>query len=191
MEYGFDTDNVFAVGDSAGANLLGIYLNLMNDEKYVEKVNSYMQNKDFNDEKSETYNNIIFKPQDNLKIKAVALNCGKYSFTSEKNNAGLKDLACFLFEDNGTDEELDLIDVIPHVNEKFPPAYVMTATGDFLMKDAGKLCGRLEDIGVPFEYHFYADGEKPLGHVFHCNMRLDMASVCNDDECRFFRKYIG
>lgn len=219
--YGLDTDNVYAVGDSAGANLLAIYINLINDSSYVEKLNNYIctemnkkpdikpdikpgtpllnesvveadyiNDKDIND-KDINDNDAVFKPQENIKIKAVALNCGKYSFEVEKENKGLKDIVNFLFVNDGTAEELDLIDVIAHASEKFPPAFIMTATGDFLLKEAGKLCRRFEELGVPFEYHFYSEGENPLGHVFHCNMRLYMAHICNDEECGFFRKYIG
>ena len=28
-------------------------------------------------------------------------------------------------------------------------------------------------------------------HVFHLNMRSEDAKRCNDDECEFFRKFIG
>ena len=187
--YGFDLENVFAVGDSAGANLLGMYINLLNDENYVTVINTYIiNNKDILKEALGRKRSFI--PQRQVYVKAVALNCGKYSFASEKKNPGLKDIVSFLFVNGGNDEELDMIDIIAHLNEKFPPAYIMTCTGDFLMKEAGKLCSRLEDTDIPFEYHFYSDGENPLGHVFHCNMKLDMATACNDDECRFFRRYI-
>ena len=190
-EYGFDTENVYAVGDSAGANLLGIYINLMNDKSYVEKINNYIKENTDELGDAKTFKEMVFKPQQDIRIKAAAFNCGKYSFDSPKEKRGLKDMAGYLFENDGCNGEFDMIDVIAHINKKFPPAYIMTATGDFLMKEAGKLCNRLEDLGVSFEYHFYSDGDNPLGHVFHCNMKLDMAAVCNDDECRFFRKYIG
>ena len=35
-EYGFDTENVFAVGDSAGAHMLGLYTNLCTNPKYAK-----------------------------------------------------------------------------------------------------------------------------------------------------------
>ena len=31
---------------------------------------------------------------------------------------------------------------------------------------------------------------EPLGHVFHCNMRSEDARRCNDDECRFFKRFV-
>ncbi len=198
-KYGFDTDNVFAVGDSAGASLIGAYINLINDDEYVNRLNTY-----FADNKKKIFSKSTsieeddhdkikdFKPQKHIKIKAVGLNCGKYGFEEEKNKPGLKDLVKFLFVNEGTKEEFELLDVITNINEKFPPAFVMTCTGDFLLKEAGKLTEALADKGIPFEYHFYAHPkkEKTLGHVFHCNMRLDAAKKCNDEECDFFKKYI-
>ena len=197
--YGFDTDNVFAVGDSAGANLLCVYINLINDEEYVNRLNTYFtNNKEMVFEKSKSIEESDyayikdFKPQKHIKIKAVGLNCGKYGFEEEKKKPGLKDLVKSLFVNEGTHEEFELLDVLTNINEKFPPAFIMTCTGDFLIKEAGKLADVLEDKGVPFEYHFYSHPkrEKSLGHVFHCNMRLDSARICNDEECNFFKKHI-
>lgn len=31
--------------------------------------------------------------------------------------------------------------------------------------------------------------EHELGHVFHCNMKLPEAAVCNDEECEFFKSW--
>ena len=60
-EYGFDTENVFAVGDSAGAHMLGLYTNLCTNPKYAKVYKEKFG---------------IQTPQD-LKIRAVALNCGQ------------------------------------------------------------------------------------------------------------------
>jgi len=29
-----------------------------------------------------------------------------------------------------------------------------------------------------------------MGHVFHLNLRLEEAQVCNDDECSFFDRIV-
>ena len=48
----------------------------------------------------------------------------------------------------------------------------------------------MTEKGIPHEYHCYGTEEKPLWHVFHCDMRLEEAAICNDAECEFFRKLI-
>ena len=41
--------------------------------------------------------------------------------------------------------------------------------------------------GVPHEYRLYGTGgQKYMAHVFHLNIRLPEAEVCNTEECNFF-----
>ena len=50
---------------------------------------------------------------------------------------------------------------------------------------------KLKSAGVPVEYKYYGDEDHVLGHVFHVNMKLEEAEICNRDECDFFRSYIS
>jgi len=52
------------------------------------------------------------------------------------------------------------------------------------------LAKKFAEENVTFEMHLYGNNEKKLWHVFHCNMRLDDAKVCNEEEISFIRKYI-
>ena len=70
----------------------------------------------------------------------------------------------------------------------FPPAFIMTAPGDFLVPQAKPFYELLRSLGVPAEYHCYGDSENPLRHVFHVDIKLEQARACNDDECSFFKK---
>lgn len=170
-EYGFDTENIFAVGDSAGAQLLGLFSCLCTNEAYG--------------------NNLLpIHAPEGFRPKAVALNCGVYRIEKSKK----KDLTTKLMADylpgRGTEEELRWVSVIEHVTAAFPPAFVMTAEGDFLADQAPPFVEKLQNLGVKTEYHYYGEGEHKLGHVFHCNLRLPEAQRCNDEECAFFRIYL-
>lgn len=68
--------------------------------------------------------------------------------------------------EKGTDREIELMSPILHITKNYPPTFVMTC------------------------YRFYKWSEKTLGHVFHCDMRLDMAEKCNADECDFFGEFL-
>ncbi|MBR5093508.1 MAG: alpha/beta hydrolase [Oscillospiraceae bacterium] len=166
--YGFDTENVFAVGDSAGAQLLGLFSCLCTNEEYAKTV--------------------PVRAPEGSRPKAVALNCGVYRIEKSKK----KDLTSLLMTDylpgGGTEEELRQVSVIEHVSAAFPPAFVMTAEGDFLAAQAPPFVEKLRSLGVRAEYHYYGDSEHALGHVFHCNIRLPEAQRCNDEECAFFRR---
>lgn len=168
-EYPFDTDNVFAVGDSAGGHLLSLYRCLLDDEK--------------------TARSYGLKMLQDVRLKAVGLNCGVYDQRGAKKGM-MKTLMKDLLKGGGSDQELEEISPILHIGPSFPPAYVMTATGDFLLEQARPMYEALISKGVKAEYRCYGDEENRLPHVFHCNIKTEDAKTCNDDECDFFRKMI-
>ncbi len=173
-EYGLDSENIFAVGDSAGAHMLGLYTNLCTNPEYAKIY-------------EEKYG--IQTPQD-LKIRAVALNCGQYHFgLEEMSNEMTDNLMKELLPEGGTQEELELVNVDPYVTENFPPVYLMTAEKDFLKEQAPLLEKVLKEKKVPYTYSCYEGTKKKLEHVFHLNMKLADADRCNDAECEFFRHY--
>ena len=175
--YGFDTDNVFGVGDSAGGNILGLYSCFLTNEEYRKNfsfkvpkvVGTDGQIKDF-------------------KIKGVGLNCGAYWFINKVQPEGKNELMEDLFEKGGTLEELKLIDVMTWVNKDFPPAYIMTGSNDFLCCDALPLANVLMQKQVPFEVKFWHHPEHTCYHVFHVNCRHPLAEECNRLECEFFNR---
>jgi acetyl esterase/lipase len=167
-EYGMDTEHIFGVGDSAGAHQLGLYSNFITNPEYAKKYD--------------------FQPPKGLKIAGVALNCGAYVINLD--NPDDKTTAPIMREylpNHGTPDELDTINVVKHVTEDFPPAFVMTCTGDFLASQAPLLLKALMEKRVPHIFRFYGDSKKELGHVFHCNMKMKEAHICNQSECDFFR----
>ena len=167
--YGFDLNNVFAVGDSAGAHILSLYTSAITNPSYA-------------------MNYPFIKPK-SFKLSGVALNCGKYDMNPElETTPHMTILVKALLQGKITKEGLDLINASAHVTKDFPPAFVMTCKGDFQYKQAPFMLKALETAGVQHEYHCYGTEEQPLWHVFHCDQRLEQAAVCNDDECAFFRK---
>ena len=171
-EYGFDTQHIFAVGDSAGAHMLSMFVAACTDEAYAASIG--------------------IKTPAGFVPAGVGLNCGAYRIILPDHKTGdmMLDLTANLMEDflplKGTPEECALISPIDHVNEKWPPAFVMTAEDDFLAGDALPLVHALMEHNVEVCFHYYQSPDLKLGHVFHCNMKLDEARVCNDDECAFF-----
>jgi acetyl esterase/lipase len=169
-EYGFDTDHIFGVGDSAGAHMLSMFACALTNPKYA-KTTGFELPKDF-------------------AFKAIALNCGAFLISPE----GKQDMTTQLMGDylphGGTKEEFDLISTVNHVTEDFPPVFIMTCPGDFLNEQPMHMIPKLEKLKVPFIYRRYGDKNDDLAHVFHCNIRLKAATLCNDEECEFFRKYL-
>lgn len=169
-EYGLDTSKLFAVGDSAGAHLLGLYLCAKADPDFAAT--------------------FPFKIDRTPEVKAAALNCGIYDVRSP--DFPDKDLPVILKEflpNGGTAEELEQLSVTPHVTPGLPPLFVMTATDDFLKDQAPPLVQALCDKNVPFTFRLFASEgrEEKLYHVFHLNIRSREATACNDEECNFFK----
>ena len=170
-EYGGDPAHIFAVGDSAGAHMLGLFCNLCTNPVYAAQLE-------------------LDVPKGFAPL-AVALNCGanEIKVTGDPHDLTSALMGDFL-EHGGTERELELVSVDRHVTASFPPAFVMTCDGGFLYDQAFPLVARLRELNVPHELHVYGGIEEPLPHVFHCNMRSEEARRCNDDECRFFRRFL-
>ena len=170
-EFDFDTDNVFAVGDSAGAQILGLFCCVCTNPAFASS--------------------LPFSAPSGFRSKAVALNCGVYRV----NKGNRFDLTTQLMADylphKGSAEEIWQVSVIEHVTPAFPPAFVMTCEGDFLAEQAPPFVAMLREKGVPVEYRYFGDVEHVLGHVFHCNIRDETAQRCNAEECDYFRSFVG
>ena len=169
-EYGFDTEHVFGVGDSAGAHLLGLYTCICTNAEYAKEY--------------------AFQVPGGFVPTAVALNCGKYRMAlQEASEEQTRKVMEEFLPERGSAREQELITVLNHVTEHFPPVFLMTATGDFLKEQAPRMAKKLADCDVPFIYRLYGDKKNRLPHVFHCDMRSEDARYCNDEECSFFKGF--
>jgi acetyl esterase/lipase len=119
----------------------------------------------------------------------LALNCGVYEIRMRNANAMTKNLMKDLLPERGTAREMFLINVVPHVNQSFPPCYVMTASDDPIAGPPAqkKFVEKLRAKGVPVTEKTWGTEEAPLKHVFHLNIRMEEAVRLNDEECEFFR----
>lgn len=163
-KYGFDLDNVFAVGDSAGAHLLSLYCCLAINKEYKKEIK--IKNK-----------NLILP-------KAIGLNCGIYHFEGvllEKMKGVLK---------KGRFEKDEyLIEALDWMNERFPPTYIISSDQDFLLHQQPLLKKRLDELKIENEMKIYKSDEKEtLYHVFHLNIKSEVSKKANDKEIEFFIK---
>lgn len=168
-EHPFDLKRIFFVGDSAGANIAALYGCLCTNPDYARMFNT------------------IKLPSGFVPV-AIALNCGIYDiYNLLKENA--QEIGSILKDYLGkkhTREDLEKINVCSFINKDFPPTYLMTADNDFLKSQAPYIKEKLEEFQVKHHYKLYGVGDKEILHVFHCNVRLPEATLCNDEECSFF-----
>ena len=167
--YGFDTKNIFAVGDSAGGHLLSVYVAMLNDEAYAKHYK-------------------IDTPE-GFRFNAIALNCGLYHQEYTRKGTAAR-LLNDLLPKGWTKEDLDMLNSTGKIRQGYPPTYVMSANGDFLKGQVDFIVPELEKNKIPHVVKIYGDENNTLGHVFHVNMKLKDAALCNDEECAFFRSYM-
>ena len=159
-----DPGSLFMVGDSAGAQLVTQYCAALNNPAYAQ---------------------LLGLDPPPLPVRACALNCGLYHFDLKKDRMMAR---CYF--DGAARSYADKMDLFGNITKDFPPAFIMTSTGDFLRARAEPLAARLAELGVENELHVYGDEVTKPGHVFHCNMKDPLAARCNDEECEFFRRHM-
>lgn len=169
-EYGMDRDRIFAVGDSAGAHMLALYTCICTNPSYAK---SYS-----------------FQTPERFAPKAVGLNCGVYDiFMAINDNAmGMMKRLMKDFLGRKFNENAAKANPVSFLTNEFPPVYLMTSTGDFLLNQAPVMVEKLKELGIPYEYKIYGTKEDKLPHVFHCNIKTQDAKICNDEETSFFLK---
>lgn len=161
-QYGMDANNLFAVGDSAGAHLLSLYCAACTNPEYAGRYP------------------FSFGPTP----KAISLACGVY--TIEKGKEQDMKLMEDLLPGGPTTENLEWVDVKRWLTPAFPETFLFTCTGDFLQEQADAMQVALREKQVPHIMRFYGDSRHELGHVFHCDMRSEAGRRCNDEQCAFF-----
>ena len=159
-DHGLDPENVFAVGDSAGANGLGLYACILTNPAFAAR--------------------FPFTPPAGLKLRAIALNCGVYKVDPDPKGGGLMSV---YMPEGGTAAECESASPMNHVTEDFPPTFLMTAPQDFLKAAAAPMAALLAEKNVEHVLRFYSDEGRTLAHVFHLNIRTA-------EECAFFRAHL-
>lgn len=163
-KYGLDLNNVFVVGDSAGAQLASHYLAIWSNPEFAKLFS--------------------FQTPKQICIRAAALNCGMYTIQPSEQL-----FADYLGKRISPDDPR--LEVHPHITAAFPPSIVMTSQYDFLRSAAKPMYEFLLAAGVGAVYRLYGqEGQKYMGHVFHCNLNLAEAKQCNKDECDFFKSHM-
>ena len=175
-KFHMDINNVFVVGDSAGAQLNSHYAAIYSNPEFAAKFD--------------------FTVPSDVKIRAVALNCGMYTIgdspEKQDHTSGMNsnDLMNDYLGKARPQKLMEQIDVLGNITSAFPPAYIMTAEYDFLKENAEPMYKFLKEKGVPCDWKKYGEeGQNYMAHVFHVNMNLEEAKQCNQDEIAFFRKY--
>lgn len=164
--YYMDPQRLFLVGDSAGAQLASQYAAIASNPEYAKG----------------------FFEVPAIRIRAVGLNCGMYDVkTMLQGKIGGIEKDYF-----GAPNPIDpRYDVLGAVTASYPPAHITTAHYDFLRANAVPMYDFLREKGVDCAFKCYgSEDKKHIAHVFHVDIRNEEATLCNDEQTEFFRRYL-
>ena len=82
----------------------------------------------------------------------------------------------------------DMLKATDYIDKNYPPCYVFSSGGDFLLENLEPMVALLESKGVTCESRIY--GDKSTGHVFHVDIKTELAKKANDDQTEFMKKLI-
>lgn len=166
QRYHLDPENLFLVGDSAGAQLASQYAAIHTNPDYAALFQLKLPK---------------------VKIRALGLNCGMYNIAAQaampRKDLALDYLGKIL---PANDPRLQVLSAI---TASYPPAFITTSCHDFLRPNAQPMYELLREKGIETQWKCYGtETDESVGHVFHVNIRLPEAKQCNDDTADFFRR---
>ena len=165
-----DCSRIFMVGDSAGAQLVSQYAAMLTNPSYMAHFG-------------------LVPPGDNIKLRAVGLNCGVYDAKKQAEEPRKGISRDYLGRKLSADDPR--VDALSAITAHFPPAHITTACHDFLRDAAPPMYELLTASGVSCRMDCYGKEDDPTcGHVFHINIIREDAIRCNDEQCSFFKSYI-
>jgi len=185
-KYGFDIKHVFAVGDSAGAQILGSYMALLTNFSFEALLkrdyglclsHKILTRRQYEKLGADGCNKRLI-------VDAVALNCGVYKLDQEEK------LMYDYLENHGNTQELEYMNIVNYINNDFPDTFLMTCYGDFLIEQPKYLIEAFDRSNVLYQHKVYGSETDKLFHVFHCDIRHELAKVCNKEQCDYFKTFI-
>lgn len=166
-EYPLDPDRVFIVGDSAGAQIASQYGAIYSNPEY-EKIMG------------------IAKPP--ITLRALGLCCGTYDLKKGINEAKGRGLLREYLTGNPF-QFGKMLDVLEHITGEYPPVYMFSSHGDFLVEECGIMAEFLNGKGVLCRHKIY--GTEQTGHVFHVDMNDAFGAEANEEQVAFFREVLN
>lgn len=167
-QYHIDTRNLFVVSDSSGAQITSQYAALLTNPEFQKL--------------------FPFTPPEGLALNAIALNCGVYDAKTYILTDA--DAPIHYYVGELTEEKLEAMNTMKYITSAFPPAYVVSSNRDFLRRNAQPMYEALQALGVESRLQMFGTQERPLGHVFHLDIRCPEGIECSDNETAFFRQFI-
>lgn len=186
-KYGFDTNNVFLTGDSAGGHYTLLATSILVDPDLQK----------------------AFNVSSTLKLKGIGVNSTGFSFTNVikvpipfahfyVNQFFSEDLPYTAYRDDVRYTKMaKALNIENNKLELFPPTFISSADGDIFKTHSNRLHKHLNEKGVEniYDFRIQNDSSNPegfgLGHDFNiANPYWTISKVVNDAMCNFFKSKV-
>ena len=163
-EYGMDTERVFMMGDSAGAQLTSHYAAINSNEEFA----SYYPLR-----------------QTKIKLKGISLACGMYDIPGLITGETLNDCAMDYIGEY-KDPKNPMLDVLGAITKDYPATYIFSSPNDFLYENCEPMYRLIIERGAKAKMKIYGTKRmKNIAHVFHCNMYTKIGAKARKDQADF------
>jgi len=191
--YDFDLDNLFVVGDSAGAQLACQYAAIITNEDYATLFP--FETPDVTIRAMGLHSGVFHpvervKELDSYKLSKVGKEVRENRFNKDLLiSRGIKDVMLDYLGKDILQYEKEM-DFQSNINEHFPPVFIANSINDIVAGKKPDFANRMEDVGLKYIYKEYGHGDITLGHVFHLDIKRKKAREFNKQQIEFFREYI-
>lgn len=161
-EYRAKDEEIYAVGDSAGALILSVYAGMTVSPAYAERYS--------------------FSPPA-ATFSAIGLHSGVYDCGKGFLGPSRHTVAEWI---KGVAGAAELLCAREYVQDGYPPVFLSYSVNDPVTDASPALANLLRERGIKHEIAAYGRTDKRLGHVFHLDVRSAAACDCNRRQQAFF-----
>ncbi|MCR5741665.1 MAG: alpha/beta hydrolase [Gammaproteobacteria bacterium] len=162
--------NIYLCGDSAGGHFALILAEMFNNNALAKRFDLEVEN---------------------LKLKAVLLNCPAYDFKSFSTSAYMTDNAkLYLFGNNILNEDYaQSISPLTYIKDLKTKVFLSSCKNDLLKEHCNLLDDTLTKLNNNHVYHYLDKDDKRVGHVHNViNLELEESKFINNEMIKFMEE---
>lgn len=177
-KYGLSPTNLIFMGESAGGQLVGQYVNIQTNPQYATEMG-------------------LDPTLRNGQIKAVVFNSALLDANRfDKTDDALKNYLFSAFgrqyfdtDDLSKASSVDEGNVIRHLTAQFPPTYITDGNTGTFTEQAKDLDGRMESLGIPHKLNLYDRQAAKLSHGYESVLKTKYAKENFEEMVQFLNEY--
>ncbi|WP_016911994.1 alpha/beta hydrolase [Mammaliicoccus vitulinus] len=177
-EYNIDTHKMVFSGDSAGGQLSGQLINVLNDKNYADEVGINVSS------------NARMKPKGYIAIGALtnSQNIAHTQFFLTDWFFDTLGRSYFETTDVQHNSKAEQAGVINHVKKDFPPTFISDGNFGTFTKDSKKFEQRLKELKIPVTSQFYNQSHGKLFHVYEIDVNHEYARKIHKKHITFLNE---